>query len=50
MDTFTAMPYVHWHWVSVSVPNLIMIGVMVLVFALAVLFQMPTHRDRHDRP
>ncbi len=49
MDTLTAMPYVHWHWVLVSVPNLIMIGVMVLVFVLAIVFQMPAHRDPEDR-
>lgn len=37
--------YVHWGIVQVSVANLVVVGVMLLVFALAILLPFPT--DRH---
>jgi hypothetical protein len=35
---------VHWHFIYLSVPNLIVIAVMLVVFALAVLLPFPEHR------
>jgi hypothetical protein len=34
---------VHWHFIYLSVPNLIVIGVMLVVFALAILLPFPKH-------
>jgi hypothetical protein len=34
---------VHWHFISLSVPNIIVIGVMLIVFALAILLPFPKH-------
>ena len=34
---------VHWHFVYLSVPNLIVIVVMLVVFALAILLPFPKH-------
>lgn len=36
-----ASQYLHWGWILITIPNLIVIGVMVLVFALAALIQLP---------
>jgi hypothetical protein len=33
---------VHWHFFSMSVSNVIVIGVMVIVFAIAILAPFPT--------
>lgn len=52
--TFCAMPaaifnlnghasYVHWHFVYLSVSNLIVILLMVIVFAAAILLPFPRH-------
>jgi hypothetical protein len=38
--------YVHWHFLVLSVPNLIVIVVMLAVFALAILAPFPGHRAR----
>ena len=38
--------YVHWGVVQVSVANLIVIGLMLLVFALAVVLPFPKDKDR----
>jgi len=38
--------YFTWGWVSVSVPNLIVIVTMIALFVLALLLPFP--RDRHD--
>lgn len=42
--------YLHWGWIQVSPANLAVIGLMVLAFACAVIFRMPSGRgeDRHD--
>lgn len=37
--------YLHWGVVQISVTNLIVIGVMVLVFVLALLLPFPGGRD-----
>jgi hypothetical protein len=34
---------VHWHFISLSVPNVIVIAVMLVVFALAILLPFPKH-------
>jgi len=36
--------YVHWHFISLSVSNVIVIAVMLVVFAAAILVPFPKHR------
>ena len=38
--------YVHWHFFVMSVPNVIAIVLMVVVFAAAILLPFPSHRVR----
>ena len=38
-----------WGFIQISVPNLIVIGLMVLVFVLALVMPFPGHRDTEDR-
>ncbi len=38
--------YLHLGWLSISVPNLIVIVVMLVVFALAIVLPFPKDRDR----
>ena len=33
--------YVHWHFFQMSVPNVVVIGVMLLVFVLAIVLPFP---------
>jgi hypothetical protein len=40
--------YLQWAFVYLSVPNLVVIGVMILVFALALLLPFPGERE--DQP
>lgn len=43
--------YLHWHFISLSVPNLIVILVMLIVFVAAILLPFPGHADGSaDRP
>ena len=35
--------YVHWHFITLSLSNVILIGVMFVVFALAILLPFPHH-------
>ncbi len=35
--------YVHWHFIDVSVSNLLVIVVMLVVFAAAILVPFPKH-------
>jgi hypothetical protein len=35
--------YVHWHFISLSVSNLLVIVVMLVVFAVAILAPFPRH-------
>jgi hypothetical protein len=35
--------YVHWHFIDVSVPNIIVIVLMLVVFAAAILVPFPKH-------
>jgi len=36
--------YIHWHWIQISVANLVVIGAMILVFVLAVVLPFPHGR------
>lgn len=38
--------YVQWGWLLITVPNLIVIGLMIVVFLLAAYFQLPSHTDK----
>lgn len=38
--------YVHWHWIQISVANLIVIGVMLVVFVLAIALPIPHGRKK----
>ena len=38
--------YFHWHFINISIANLIVIGVMVLAFGLAILLPFPRHRSK----
>ncbi|HSN12128.1 MAG TPA: hypothetical protein VLS51_08480 [Propionibacteriaceae bacterium] len=40
-----AQHWVIWEWISVSIPNLIMIVVMVLLFVAALLLPFPKGRE-----
>jgi hypothetical protein len=39
---------VHWHFIQLSVPNIIVIGLMFVVFALAIALPFPGHRQRQS--
>ncbi|HEY8755912.1 MAG TPA: hypothetical protein VIN65_06130 [Candidatus Dormibacteraeota bacterium] len=43
-------PYFHWGFVQISLPNLVVIAVMLLLFALALVLPFPGHGgdDRSD--
>ena len=46
----TAAPhYVQWGFISVTVPNLIVLGLMFVVFALALTLRLPEERG-HGQP
>ena len=36
--------YVHWHFIELSVPNIIVIVLMLVVFVVALLAPFPGHR------
>ena len=38
--------YVGWGWLSVSIPNLIVILVMIVLFVLAIVLPFPKGRDK----
>lgn len=38
--------YVHWGVIQISVANLIVIGLMIVIFVLAILLPFPKGRDR----
>ena len=40
--------YVHWGWVQISVANLIVIGLMLVIFAAAVLLPLGRHPERYE--
>jgi hypothetical protein len=41
--------YIHWHFIDLSVANLIVIVVMLIVFAAAILVPFPGHNKRGER-
>jgi len=43
-------PYVHWGFILISVPNLVLIGVMLLIFVLALVLPFPWHRSAEALP
>jgi len=43
-------PYVHWGFILISLPNLVLIGVMLLVFVLALVVPFPWHRASTSLP
>lgn len=40
--------YLQWGWLSISVPNLVMIAVMITAFVLALVLPFPGGRDHDD--
>jgi hypothetical protein len=40
-----AAQYFQWGWILITIPNLIVIGLMILVFLAAVLVQLPGHHN-----
>jgi hypothetical protein len=42
-------PYYQAGFIQISLPNLVVIGVMLLVFVLALVLPFPGHADPHDR-
>jgi hypothetical protein len=38
--------YAHWHFFEMSVPNIVVIVLMLIVFAVAILAPFPGHRTR----
>ena len=41
--------YLHVGFILISYPNLILIGIMLVVFALALFLPFPGHKARHER-
>jgi hypothetical protein len=39
----TPAPYFHWGFMQISLPNLVVIAVMLLLFALALVLPFPGH-------
>lgn len=37
--------YIHWHFITLSLSNVIVIAVMLVVFAVAILLPFPKHRQ-----
>ena len=42
--------FVHWHFIQLSVPNIIVLVVMLAVFVGAILAPFPGHRQSGDTP
>lgn len=40
--------YFHWGFILISLPNLILIGVMFLLFIIALVAPFPGHTQRRD--
>lgn len=38
-------PYLQWGLIFITIPNLIVIGLMVLVFLVAAIVRLPGHKD-----
>jgi hypothetical protein len=42
-------PYFQWGVIQISLPNLVVIAVMLLIFILALVLPFPGHGGSHDR-
>jgi hypothetical protein len=42
-------PYIHWGFILISLPNFLLICVMVLLFVLALVAPFPSHRRKGPR-
>jgi hypothetical protein len=42
--------YLHWGFILISYPNLILIGIMVVLFAVALLVPFPGHSSSEKDP
>jgi hypothetical protein len=42
-------PYIHWGFILISLPNFVLICVMVLLFVLALVAPFPRHRPKEPR-
>jgi len=49
MTTLASTHFVHWGVVQISLGNLLVIGLMIVLFALAVLLPFPGRHDRGER-
>jgi hypothetical protein len=43
----TPATYLHWGFILISVPNLLVIGAMIVLFAIALIAPFP-HAEEHD--
>jgi hypothetical protein len=41
--------YLHWGFILISVPNLVVIAGMVVLFAIALVVPFPRHEDKEER-
>ncbi|MGA7989784.1 MAG: hypothetical protein WCB51_15450 [Candidatus Dormiibacterota bacterium] len=41
-------PYFHWGFILISLPNLVLIGVMVLLFIVALVAPFPAHGTKEE--
>jgi hypothetical protein len=42
--------YIHWHFLQISIANLVVIVVMILTFIAALALPFPGRRRRRDNP
>lgn len=42
-------PYYQWGFIQISLPNLVVIVVMLLLFVLALVLPFPGHAEPHDQ-
>jgi hypothetical protein len=40
--------YVQWGFISITVPNLVVLGLMIVAFAAAVALRLPEEHDRQN--
>lgn len=41
--------YIHWHFITLSLSNVLVIAVMLIVFVAAILLPFPRHRETSSR-
>ncbi|MEO6796464.1 MAG: hypothetical protein ABI401_11775 [Candidatus Dormibacter sp.] len=41
----TPAGYLHWGFILISIPNLLLIGLMILLFALALVIPLPGEKE-----